>query len=321
MLLDKIVNASSVISVLLNHREQVVFTNHAARHFFQKNSILGLSWHDLVLETMPVLAKHNEKTNAIVSLPDQNGVEQSWYLSRHELTLHGARHQLIMLKPITRELHSQELQTWKKVIRVINHELNNSIAPISSMCHSGNILAEKLQHAQLHKVFTTISARINKLSSFIQNYSELARLSEPQKQSVDLLVVINQIKALYEFELVTELDTLPVDVDVGQFDQVLINLVKNAQQAIQEQGNNAVPMLVIKMDDDSVVIKVWDTGPGMSLESLTKAFLPYYSTKPNGSGIGLSICRDVIEAHQGTIELSNRQPTGLEVKLTLPLTE
>ena len=169
LLLDKVVNASDTITVLVNQRDTVVFANIAAQHFFNQTELIGSSWRQLLTANQifdhQKLALYQQKSHAIVQLSgaEHSQAQQSWHLSKHDLKLHGARHQLVLLKPITKELQEQELQTWKKVVRVINHELNNSIAPISSMCHSGQILADKLKQPQLDRVFNTISGRIEKI--------------------------------------------------------------------------------------------------------------------------------------------------------------
>jgi len=326
LLLDKVVNASDVVTVLVNHRDSIIFANRAAEHFFMCPNLLGNSWPELLAQNTPELLQHNDKNNAIIQLmlPESGQAmntvgavktEQSWHLSRHHLRLHGSRHQLILLKPITREMHQQELQTWKKVIRVINHELNNSIAPISSMCHSGNILADRLDEPQLTRVFTTISKRINKLAEFIQSYSQLARLSQPKKQSFDLLKTLKQLQELYQFSLQNQLSTLLFNGDESQIEQLLINLLKNAQQACPEQECQ----LTVKIQQEQLIIIVRDFGAGMSAEVLPKAFLPYFSTKAEGSGIGLSICREIIDGHQGQVSLNNHVEGGLQVVVNLPL--
>ena len=332
LLLDKVVNASDVVTVLVNHRDTIIFANRAAEHFFTQKSLLGMSWQKLLQDKMPELSKHDDKNNAIIQLmlADScygNGnysndnvnntaikTEQSWHLSRHHLKLHGSRHQLTLLKPITQAMHQQELQTWKKVIRVINHELNNSIAPISSMCHSGNILAERLKEPQLTRVFATISKRINKLAEFIKSYSQLARLSHPKKQPFDIMKTLKQLQELYEFSIHCQPTVILVNADEGQIEQLLINLLKNAQQACPEKGSE----LTIKAQQDQLVIVVRDFGEGMPVEVLPKAFLPYFSTKVEGSGIGLSICREIIEGHQGQITLNNHSQGGLQVEVHLP---
>lgn len=337
LLLDKVVNASDVVTVLVNHRDTIIFANRAAEHFFSQASMSGLSWQKLLKEQMPELSQHDDKENAIIQLlladscyggghyssgnaNDEHlnsgaKTEQSWHLSRHHLKLHGSRHQLTLLKPITQVMHQQELQTWKKVIRVINHELNNSIAPISSMCHSGNILAERLNEPQLIRVFATISKRINKLAEFIKSYSQLARLSRPQKQPFDLMKTLMQLQELYQFKLNSQHSDLMFSGDESQIEQLLINLLKNAQQACSEHSSH----VSVEIVQGQVRIMIRDFGAGMPIEILPKAFLPYYSTKVDGSGIGLSICREISDGHQGQITLNNHPEGGLQVEVRLPL--
>lgn len=341
LLLDKVVNASDVVTVLVNHRDTIIFANRAAQLFFAPSaakpvSLLGQSWLLLLKKQLPELIEHTDQSNglensalgnsalessAIIQLtPDKstgqiNESEQSWHLSRHQLKLHGSRHQLILLKPITKELNKQELKTWKKVIRVINHELNNSIAPISSMCHSGKVLADRINEPQLNRVFNTISGRINKLSEFIQNYSQLARLSSPHKQVFELLSTIEQLQSLYHFTLICQQTSIKITADISQLEQLLINLLKNAGQACADIPSE----LTITISDGQLTLIIRDFGPGMAPEVMQKAFLPYYSTKPEGSGIGLSICREVIDAHHGKISLNNHPEGGLQVVVQLPL--
>ncbi|KGJ95050.1 sensor histidine kinase [Colwellia psychrerythraea] len=327
LLLDKVVNASDVVTVLVNHRDTIVFANRAAEYFFQQKSMLGMSWQSLLAEKLPELIPHHDKDNAIIQLLlNDNNVkddlvkattktEQSWHLSRHHLKLHGNPHQLTLLKPLTQAMHQQELQTWKKVIRVINHELNNSIAPISSMCHSGNILAERLEEPQLIRVFATISKRINKLAEFIQSYSQLARLSKPQKKKFDVIKTLKQLQEFYQFTLICQQTSLIFSGDESQIEQLLINLLKNAQQACPDKDS----VVHVTSQQGKIIITVRDLGTGMPIEVLTKAFLPYYSTKADGSGIGLSICQEISDGHQGQITLNNHPKGGLQVEISLPL--
>lgn len=332
LLLDKVVNASDVVTVLVNHRNTIIFANRAAQHFFNSGVLLGQYWPTLLEQQMPDLIPHHDRNNAIIQLQinemindtgnvatPENSIktEQSWHLSRHQLKLHASNHQLILLKPITKELHQQELQTWKKIIKVINHELNNSIAPISSMCHSGLILADRLNEPQLNRVFNTITGRIKKLSDFIQSYSQLARLSTPRKQPFDLVNTFELLQNLYQFELTTSKTAMLVNADEGQIEQLLINLLKNAQ----EFSPHSPTEVKLTCQKNTLHMCVRDFGPGMTLEVMKQAFLPYYSTKVNGSGIGLSICREVIDAHQGNIALNNHPEGGLQITLSLSLAQ
>jgi two-component system nitrogen regulation sensor histidine kinase NtrY len=325
LLLDKVVNTSNVVTVLVNQRDTVIFANRSAEQLFNLGSLLGQSWQNVLAQHAPELIQHNDKNNAIIQLSNTDKqilakekstyMEQNWHLSRHQLKLHGASHQLILLKPLARELHQQELQTWKKVIRFINHELNNTIAPISSMCHSGRVLAERLEEPQLDRVFNTIAGRIKKLSDFIQNYSQLARLSTPQKQSFNIVNSIEQLTNLYPFELTSSQPMIMFLGDGGQIEQMLINLLKNAEEVSPKMPSQ----ISINVCEGQLDITIRDFGPGMAQDVMQKAFLPYYSTKAEGSGIGLSVCREVMDAHQGQIILNNHPEGGLQVSLHLPL--
>lgn len=316
LLLDKVVNASDVVTVLINNREQIVFANLAAQQFLQTRALIGSHWLEIVANHKPELAPHLSKSTAIFQLHEtQNKAPmQSWHLSRHTLRLHNMPHQLLLLKPMTKELQEQELATWKKVIRVINHELNNSIAPISSMCHSGQILAEKLEQPQLDRVFNTISNRIQKLSQFIQNYSQLARLSNPQKHPFDLEKTLKQIQSLYQMQFEIEGDVSGIFADASQIEQLLINLVKNANEVCPAYACE----VNVKNQSQTLTITIRDHGPGMSSEVMQKAFTPYYSTKAEGSGIGLSICKEVVDAHNGQMDLSNHAQGGLIITIRIP---
>jgi two-component system nitrogen regulation sensor histidine kinase NtrY len=324
LLLDRVINASNVVTVLVNQRDTIIFANRSALQFFNIGSLLGQSWQVLLAQHTPELIQHNDKNNAIIQIKDRHQVlgknkptftEQSWHLSRHQLKLHGARHQLVLLKPIARELDQQELHTWKKVIRFVNHELNNTIAPISSMCHSGRVLAERIDEPQLDRVFNTIAGRIKKLSEFIQNYSQLARLSKPQKQSFNIVNAIKQLNSLYPFELTSSQSVIMLVGDAGQIEQMLINLLKNAKEVSPDIPSE----ISIEVYKDQLHITIRDFGPGMAQDVMQKAFLPYYSTKAEGSGIGLSVCREVMDAHQGQIILNNHPEGGLQVSLRLPM--
>ncbi|MFT5838898.1 MAG: two-component system nitrogen regulation sensor histidine kinase NtrY, partial [Flavobacteriales bacterium] len=165
------------------------------------------------------------------------------------------------------------------------------------------------------RVFNTIAGRIKKLSEFIQNYSQLARLSAPQKQSFNIVHSIEQLKSLYPFELKTSQPVILLMGDASQIEQMLINLLKNAKEVSPDMPS----LISIDEKGDRLNITLRDFGPGMAQDVLQKAFLPYYSTKAEGSGIGLSVCREVMEAHQGQIILNNHPQGGLQVSLHLPL--
>ena len=316
MLLDKVLSASPVATILVDQREKVVFCNQAAQQVFDaRNSMLGAHWPNLTSklaqEFQQALAARGE---SIFTLSDNEGQQQAWHVAISSVRVHQAQHQLYLLKTITAELSKQEVATWKKVISVLSHELNNSIAPISSMCHSGNLLADKLDEPRLNRVFKSISGRINHLNEFIKGYASLTRIKQPLKAPVDWSVMIDQLTSLYPFDVIGLLPTLPVYADCAQLEQVLINIIKNADES---SGNSPITM-AFKQSKISTEIEICDSGSGMSKEVIANALLPFYSTKHSGTGLGLALCREIIEAHHGRLSFINRDGGGLSVTVLIP---
>ncbi|WP_080760270.1 sensor histidine kinase [Pseudoalteromonas luteoviolacea] len=321
MLLDKVLNTSPVVTFLVSPEHKIIFANRAAELMFKEgDSLLGHSWHD-ISETLDDDFAHalQNSGESIFTLNDQNGDEQAWHLAKSSVRIHQASHTLYLLKSITHELGRQEVQTWKKVIRVLSHELNNSIAPISSMCHSGQLLAQNLSEPRLDRVFSSISRRIAHLNEFIKGYGELSKLKMPNKQCINWPVLVEQLNALYPFELTTALPKTSIYADEHQLEQVLINILKNAHEAQSEQLD--APAVQVSFADhelQNLTIEVRDFGAGMAPEVLENALLPFYSTKHAGTGLGLALCREIIDAHQGKLAFRNCATSGVVVSVSLP---
>jgi two-component system nitrogen regulation sensor histidine kinase NtrY len=317
MMLDKVLNASPMVTILVDHRDTIVFTNNSAQQAFElTGSIVGCQWTSLVKSLAPefqhALNNHGE---SIFTLTDKQGAQQAWHVTNSNVTIHQARHQLFLLKTITQELSKQEVATWKKVISVISHELNNSIAPISSMCHSGELLAKNLGEPRLNRVFNTISGRVNHLNDFIKGYATLTKVKLPNKQLIVWPTLIEQLQALYPFSLTSTLPTKSLRADVAQLEQVFINILKNAHEA-DASGKITMGFSAIK---HAIEITINDNGSGMSAEVIQNALLPFYSTKHSGTGLGLALCREIIEAHEGKLVFNNREQGGLCVLIILPV--
>jgi nitrogen fixation/metabolism regulation signal transduction histidine kinase len=317
MMLDKVLNASPMVTILVDHRDTITFTNNSAQQAFELNgSIVGLKWSKLLKSLAPEFQHAlNHQGESIFTLTDKQGAQQAWHVTNSSVVIHQAKHQLFLLKTITQELSKQEVATWKKVISVISHELNNSIAPISSMCHSGELLAKNLEEPRLNRVFNTISGRINHLNDFIKGYATLTKVKRPNKQPINWATLIEQLQILYPFSLTTPLPTSSINVDIAQFEQVLINILKNAHEA-DETGSVT---LSFQESSDVVEISINDNGSGMSAEVIQNALLPFYSTKHSGTGLGLALCREIIEAHEGRLVFKNREQGGLSVLIILPI--
>ncbi|NQZ10544.1 MAG: histidine kinase, partial [Algicola sp.] len=317
MLLDKVLNASPVLTILVNHRDTVVFANHAAQQSFEPyGQIVGSNWAQLTSRLPDEFhAPLGGGGESIFTVSDDNGQDQAWHSAVSSVRIHQAQHQLFLLRTITEELSKQEVATWKKVISVLSHELNNSIAPISSMCHSGSLLAENLDEPRLDRVFNSISRRINHLNEFIKGYASLTKLKLPLKAPVHWPVLLEQLTTLYPFELVGDMPKDPIMADSAQLEQVLINILKNAHEAAPDK---TVTMNISCMSGDRVKIQICDQGAGMSAEVIKNALLPFYSTKHSGTGLGLALCREIVEAHQGKLIFGNIKEGGLAVSVILP---
>ncbi len=209
------------------------------------------------------------------------------------------------------------MQTWKKVIRVISHELNNSLAPLTSLAHSGAELVRRGQTERLPQILETIEERTRHLESFILGYARFAKLPTPHVEACALDAFVKRLAAEVRFKVVGKLPVEPAWFDPGQIEQALLNLLKNAH----ESGSPPEKVeLRVKSGLGLLRIEVLDRGPGMSDTVLTNALVPFYSTKRSGTGLGLALAREIAEAHGGRITLGNRDGGGLSVALILPAT-
>jgi len=326
MLLDMVINASSVVTVLVDHRQKIVFANQQCEALFNSDALIGSHFNELIKDLSHEFQQaldaddDNQGAECIISSTDGNGQSQSWHISRSSVRLNLATHTLFLLKPMTEQLARQESNTWKKVIKVLSHELNNSIAPISSMCHSGKLISKKLDEPKLDRVFNSISGRINHLSDFVSGYASFAKLRQPIKAPIEISDLMLHLAELYPFKLDNQLTCNTLNLDQSQLEQVLVNLLKNADEAdpdtltqvnITEVQSNAQKAQFIKID-------IIDTGSGMSEEVLQHALLPFYSTKHSGTGLGLALCKDIIEAHKGKLLFTNLVPQGFCVSVLIP---
>lgn len=316
LLLDTVVQNTPVALVLTDAIGRVAYANIASRHLFNEGrSLVGLDFAELLAEAPEALRQAVESGGDALLNVEMDGSEETFHLSQRAFRLQGSPHRLQLFRRMTRELSRQEVATWKRVIRVISHELNNSLAPISSLAHSGAELARRGHTERLPGVFATIGERARHLHGFISGYASFAKLPAPQLLSVDWEPFIHSLAQHCPFRLATPLPSTPGRFDAVQIEQVLINLLKNAHEAGGDEDE--VTLSVIEAGSD-LQIEVADRGPGMSEVVLAQALLPFYSTKRSGTGLGLALAREITEAHGGRVLLANREGGGLKVSLRLP---
>jgi len=316
LLLDKVTQSSPEVLFLVNDQQQVIFSNIAAKRFFNCPSGIDGEFIANLLDSAPQGAKVAilDRKEGLFTLTVDADEPQTWHISTGSFALNNQAHTLFILKQMTRELSRQEVAVWKKVIRVISHELNNSLGPISSMLHSGKILSEKFEEDRLTRVFSTIDERIKHLSEFVQGYGKFAKLPEPKIQANDWTSLLDALAPQWQFVNLSEPEQI-VYGDPVQLEQLLINLLKNAHESGSKPED--VSISLERRNTDSCIM-VMDKGKGISDTVMASALIPFYSTKASGSGLGLALCREIADAHHGQIGLYNRDKGGLLVRVLLP---
>jgi len=334
LLLDTMVQNTPVSMLLLANGgdgvQRVMFSNLAARKLLHNGWKLEGQAMQNVLETMPVelrdaIERGGDSLFAVRGPGDvddeaDDDDEQVYHLSRRSFHLNGRPHDLLLIRLLTAELRRQEVQTWKKVIRVISHELNNSLAPIASLAHSGGELVRRGKTERLEEVFATIEDRSRHLEGFIRGYARFAKLPQPQLQNVQWKQFLAGLQLQIPFRMADIPEDLQGRVDIAQLGQALLNLLKNAHEACSEAEppNDDVELRLTRLPQ-WLRIEVLDRGKGMNEAVLQNALMPFYSTKRNGTGLGLALTREIVEAHGGRVSLQNRREGGLCVAIFLPV--
>ena len=317
LLLDTMVQNTPVAMLLVSDGGPVVYANIAARQLLHQGRRLEGHRLDAILEhAAPALVDAMARGGDGLFTTGEAEDEEVYHLARRSFSLNGRKHELLLLRQLTLELRRQEVQTWKKVIRVISHELNNSLAPLTSLAHSGAELVRRGQTERLPQILATIEERTRHLETFILGYARFAKLPTPRLEEHSWDGFIAQLKDQAEFTLAGELPAEQACFDGAQMEQALLNLLKNAH----ESGSPADGVsLAVRRQQGVIRIEVQDRGPGMSDAVLANALVPFYSTKRSGTGLGLALAREIAEAHGGRITLANRDGGGLAVTLILPL--
>lgn len=321
LLLDTMVQHTPVAMLLMDPARRIVHANLAARKLLGEGRRLEGRAFDGLLDTAPAEMREafQRGGDGMFSVSDaQEDNEEIYHLARRLFRLNGRQHELVLLRQLTAELRRQEVQTWKKVIRVISHELNNSLAPIASLAHSGAELLRRGQLDRLPAALATIEERARHLEGFIRDYARFAKLPAPRREPVDWSRFVGQLRSQVEFR--HEGRRLVPGADIGRFDvaqleQALLNLLRNAHESGSAPGDVA---LSLRRGADAWRLDVLDRGSGMGDAVLANALLPFYSTKRNGTGLGLALAREIAEAHGGRIALLNREGGGMCVSLVLP---
>ncbi|HET8773356.1 MAG TPA: ATP-binding protein, partial [Thermoanaerobaculia bacterium] len=299
LLLDTILQRTPVAVVLVTESDRVLYSNTAARELFAAR-LDGRLFSELLPALLtPMREAIAAGGDAIVTVPGGDR-DETFHLTQRTFHLNTVAHRLVLVERLTAELRRQEVTVWKNAIRVINHELNNTIAPISSLIHSARIAQERPDRRHhLPEIYGTIEERLAFLRTFLESYAQFARLPQPRRERTQWREILDDVAALYEFRV----DGSPheeASIDRAQMQQVVINLVKNAH----ESGSPPDDIVVsVQRAVEGTVLRVVDRGRGMSEDVIRQALVPFYTTKPAGSGLGLPLCNEILEAHGGRMRL------------------
>ena len=246
-----------------------------------------------------------------------------WELRRSTFRQGGMRHQLIVLTDLSKTLREEERQVWQRLVRVLSHEINNSLAPIKSIAGSLQGLLKRHpppedRDVDLERGLTVIAGRAEALNRFMGAYARLARLPRPQLGALEVGEWVHRVGELEKRLPIRIIDGPPVRIqaDGDQLDQALINLVGNAVDASLETGGGV--SVSWQRNDGTVEVRVIDEGPGLT--DTANIFVPFFTTKLHGTGIGLALSRQIAEAHGGSLTLENRAgQRGCEAVLRIPV--
>jgi len=272
-----------------------------------------------------------DQQQIVYSSDHQNDIGE-FLISRNRFSFHETTFFLISLKSIKSELDSRETASWQKLIRVLNHEIMNSLTPISSLSEA---MMPKVTEAAQPKDLETIrsslkliSRRSQNLMEFVRKYRELTIIPEPELKLTNLHTLIHETIQLFQQEINTQniaikyqLPEIPTNmlIDSTLIQQVLINLIKNSLQALKEAPAPAI-LIVISSDLAKITIAITDNGSGIAKEAKPNIFVPFFTTRQGGSGIGLALARQIIRLHHGEITFQSIPRIETTFKIQLPVT-
>jgi len=321
------------VGLLCFHGEEVVFMNKALQQLLHKPHLVNLNHLQQVDETLwKTIGSLKSGERKLVKIMIQNRLLQL-AIQAVEFKLLDEEYKLISVQNIQGELEEQEFIAWQKLIRILTHEIMNSIAPVVSLSDTMNSMLEQtngtLEEEEVHRLKRSINVirnRSESLLNFTETYRNLTRIPPPEFHAVDLKPMLERLQILFEpdfkersidFQNLSPNQSLVIQADATLLEQVLINLVKNAMDAVTGRPEPIVSVSTRRTLEGKTEIQIADNGKGIPAEMLDKIFVPFFTTKNEGSGIGLSLSRQIIRLHKGAIEIHSVEGEGTRVLINL----
>lgn len=306
-----------------NQLGDVEFINNAAKKILKINSLKNIRSLEAVSRQLYDKLANIEGGNKLTLKINLDNDLLNLFIYATEFKMRDQIFKLIALQNIQNELEEQEMLAWQKLISVLTHEIMNSITPISSLASTLDRMLPQINSENsdpdlledISSAVGTIRKRSEGLLNFVEKYRSITRVPKPVLKQVEVKPLFGRIKLLMdsflhntniEFTTSVTPENLEIAADSDLIEQVLINLLKNAIQSVGKNENGKVSLLSRIDDRGRAIIKVTDNGPGIKEDVIDKVFVPFFSTKQDGSGIGLSLSRQIIRAHGGTIQVTSK---------------
>jgi two-component system, NtrC family, nitrogen regulation sensor histidine kinase NtrY len=314
--------------IAINENGEIKLINRSALHFLRVESLRSV---DDLKNKVPLFASAIEHLNASKRAIYKNEQGQELAILETKYKLGGDLYRLIAFQDIKAELQAKELEAWQNLTKVLRHEIMNSIAPISSLTSTlSEVLKEDVSKLNGQNVIgdesledlteglSTISGRSEGLINFVNAYRDYTNLPEPVKRQTDLNQLIQNTtsllkndfnKAKIQLEIESDHEPILLNIDYQLIEQVLINILKNALEVVENQENGIVKVQLFR-NQEEVCVSIRDNGSGITDEAKEKIFMPFFSTKNRGSGIGLSLSKQIMQLHGGDIQLETELGNG-----------
>jgi two-component system nitrogen regulation sensor histidine kinase NtrY len=321
-MLQVIVDSTPTAIVLVGETGNIIFTNPAARElFFAGREAKGENFLQMLGNvTEPLRRALLSETDQIFTF-EEGGESETFHLAKSHFILDAEPHTLISVRHMTLEISRQEITVLKKTLRIIGHELANSMAPASSLLRSVRAMLDRPGekpdlNLKIVSALQTVEERLQHLQGFLAGLADLGQLPKPRKREVAWPAFLDGLRMLWSDVAISPPPPTPGWFDPAQIQQVIINLVKNAHEAGGPRDGVAID--VESAPEGGVRFTVLDRGPGMTDEMMSKALIPAFTTKERGSGMGLTLCREIVEAHDGRLRIGRREGSGTAISFWLP---